>query len=239
MAKSFKPLLLICVLVSVFLISGCNRGDVNAKTDATGVTSQSFTNLPRLEGSAIVQLVVKGSPITMTIDGASAPITAGNFVDLVQKGFYDGLSFHRVVKDPNPFVVQGGDPQSKDPNVPSARLGTGGYRDENGRERTIPLEILPQDGKAPIYSTTFPAAGITVPPQLTHKRGAVAMARSQYPDSASSQFYITLADWSFLDGNYAVFAYVTEGMDVVDRIAQGDRIDSARVVSGAENLKLP
>ena len=63
------------------------------------------------------------------------------------------------------------------------------------------------------------------------------MARSQATDSASAQFYFTLADLPFLDGSYAVFGYVTEGMDVVDNIQQGDLIESARVVSGLENLK--
>jgi peptidyl-prolyl cis-trans isomerase B (cyclophilin B) len=63
------------------------------------------------------------------------------------------------------------------------------------------------------------------------------MARSQFPDSASSQFYFTLADLGFLDGQYAVFGYVTRGMDVVDEIQQGDRIETARVTAGLENLK--
>ncbi|MEB3313086.1 MAG: peptidylprolyl isomerase, partial [Cyanobacteriota bacterium] len=78
---------------------------------------------------------------------------------------------------------------------------------------------------------------VDAPPALNHRRGAIAMARSQAPDSASSQFYITLADLPFLDGNYAVFGYVTQGMEVVDTIQQGDRIESARVVKGLEQLK--
>ena len=63
------------------------------------------------------------------------------------------------------------------------------------------------------------------------------MARSSLPDSASSQFYIALTDLSFLDGNYAVFGYVTQGMETIDKIQQGDRIESIRVVKGAEGLK--
>jgi peptidyl-prolyl cis-trans isomerase B (cyclophilin B) len=78
---------------------------------------------------------------------------------------------------------------------------------------------------------------VNVPPQLKHTRGAVAMARSQQPDSASSQFYFALADLAFLDGSYAVFGYVTNGMNVVDKIQQGDRIESAKVTQGLENLK--
>ncbi|MBW4561824.1 MAG: peptidylprolyl isomerase [Mojavia pulchra JT2-VF2] len=210
-------------------------------TEATSVsqtTSESIpgmNDLPRLEGKATVVMTVKGSPITIEVDGTNAPITAGNFVDLVQKGVYDGLVFHRVVRDPQPFVVQGGDPQSKDPKVPANRLGTGGYIDpKTGNERYIPLEIKPKGSDQPIYGKT-----ITQPPVLTHKLGAVAMARSQMPDSASSQFYFALADLGFLDGNYAVFGNVTEGFDVVNKIQQGDRIDSAKVTKGAENLKTP
>jgi peptidyl-prolyl cis-trans isomerase B (cyclophilin B) len=146
--------------------------------------------------------------------------------------------FHRVVRQPQPFVVQGGDPQSKDPNFPQQRLGTGGFTDpKTGNQRYIPLEIEPEGADAPIYGKTLESAGGATAPKLKHTRGAVAMARSQQPNSASSQFYIALADLPFLDGSYAVFGYVTQGMDVVDKIQQGDRIESAKVTQGAENLK--
>jgi peptidyl-prolyl cis-trans isomerase B (cyclophilin B) len=203
----------------------------------------AMKDLPQLDGKATVVMTVKGSPITIEVDGTNAPITAGNFVDLVQRGVYDGLVFHRVIgpqsKPPeDPFVVQGGDPQSKDPNFPVNRLGTGSYTDpKTGNIRYIPLEIKPKGSEAPIYSKTLPEAGINQPPELQHKLGAVAMARSQMPDSASSQFYFALTDLRPLDGSYAVFGYVTEGMDVVNKIQQGDRIDSAKVVKGSENLK--
>ena len=189
--------------------------------------SESFPgmkDLPRLEGKATVVMTVGGSPITIELDGENAPITAGNFVDLVQRGVYNGLVFHRVVRSPEPFVVQGGDPKGN---------GTGGFIDEKTKtERRIPLEIKPKGAEQPVYSKT-----ITQAPVLEHKRGVVAMARSQMPDSASSQFYFTLADLAFLDGNYAVFGTVTEGMEVVDKIQQGDLIDSAKVTAGADNLK--
>ncbi|MBW4631637.1 MAG: peptidylprolyl isomerase [Iphinoe sp. HA4291-MV1] len=215
-----------------------------ATTEATSVsetTNESIPgmkDLPRLEGKATVVMTVKGSPITIEVDGADAPITAGNFVDLVQRGVYDGLVFHRVVRQPQPFVVQGGDPQSKNPNVPVDQLGAGSFTDpKTGKIRYVPLEIKPKGSNQPIYSKTFKTAGIDKPPVLQHKLGAVAMARSQTPDSASSQFYFALADLGFLDGDYAVFGYVTNGMDVVNKIQQGDRIDSAKVTQGAENLK--
>ena len=190
-------------------------------------TTESFPgmkDLPKLEGKATVVMTVKGSPVTIEVDGTNAPITAGNFVDLVQRGVYDGLTFHRVVREPEPFVVQGGDPKGN---------GTGGFIDKKtGKERRIPLEIKPKGANEPIYGKTIPQA-----PELQHKRGVVAMARSQMPDSASSQFYFTLADLAFLDGNYAVFGTVTDGMEVVDKIQQGDRIESAKITQGADNLK--
>lgn len=199
---------------------------------------QQVAGIPRLEGKATVAMVVKGATVTMEIDGTNAPVTAGNFVDLVQRGVYDGLVFHRVVRQPEPFVVQGGDPQSKNPNVPVEQLGTGSFVDPaTSKPRYVPLEIKPAGADKPIYHQTFGDAGITSPPKLKHTRGAVAMARSAFPDSASSQFYIALADLGFLDGSYAVFGYVTEGMETVDKIQQGDRIESMKVTKGIDNLK--
>ena len=205
---------------------------------ATQTSSPQMKDLPVLEGKATVVMTVNGSPITIEVDGTNAPVTAGNFVDLVQRGVYDGLVFHRFVRQPQPFVVQGGDPQSKDPNFPQQRLGTSGFIDpKTGAQRYIPLEIKPEGAKSPLYGRTLESDGISAAPVLQHTRGAVAMARSQQPDSASSQFYFALADLSFLDGNYAVFGYVKDGMDVVDKIQQGDRIESAKVTQGLENLK--
>lgn len=234
------------VVISALITGGCSSEGRNSTSSASpSVTEtasasvapvaaeQQITDLPRLEGKATVELVVKGTPITIEVDGTNAPLTAGNFVDLVKRGVYDGLVFHRVVREPQPFVVQGGDPQSKDPNFPPDRLGTGGFVDPGtSQPRNIPLEIKPQGAQQPVYDET-----ITAPPVLKHTRGAVAMARSTLPNSASSQFYIALSDLQFLDGNYAVFGYVTDGMDVVDKIQQGDRIESARVLKGIENLK--
>ncbi len=215
-----------------------SANDLKLSDGATSQAAKLYPNLARLEGKATVVMTVKGTAITLDIDGANAPITAGNFVDLVDKKVYDGLVFHRVIRQPQPFVVQGGDPQGRDPNVPIERLGTGGYIDPaTSRERSIPLEIKASDGKI-IYGKTFDMANISnEKPKLRHTRGVLSMARSEDPDSASSQFYVTLTDLSSLDGKYAVFGTVTQGMDVVDKIQQGDRIDSARVTQGLENLK--
>lgn len=249
---------LLCLVIVLVGMSACTTG--NAGDDTSDLATESTSpvedsavptpeaepesdptqNLPVLQGKATVEIQVNGGLVVMELDGSKAPVTAGNFVDLVQRGVYDGLVFHRVVKEPQPFVVQGGDPQSADPAVPSQAWGTGSFIDpDTGQPRLIPLEIQPNDADEPIYSQTFEAAGVTEPPALNHTRGAVAMARSQLPDSASSQFYIALADLSFLDGSYAVFGYVTEGMDIVDAIEQGDMIESATVTAGSENLQQP
>jgi cyclophilin family peptidyl-prolyl cis-trans isomerase len=131
--------------------------------------------------------------ITIELFEDKAPITAGNFIDLVGRGFYDGLTFHRYVPG---FVIQGGDPNG---------TGSGGFVDpQTGRERRIKLEVSPD---------------------LTHgNEGGVAMARTQDPNSASSQFYITLGPTPHLDQNYAVFGRVIEGMDVVKQLREGDRM---------------
>ncbi|WP_416668350.1 peptidylprolyl isomerase [Egbenema bharatensis] len=239
------------LLMSSLILGGCATSaqqsdtldDSIAETQAQSpVPSESnqFSGLPYLEGEATVEMIVNGAPISILVRGLDAPITAGNFVDLANRGVYDGLVFHRVIRQPQPFVVQGGDPQGKDPNFPANQLGTGSFVDPaTGQPRYIPLEITPANAQEPVYSQTLESAGITdQPPKLRHTRGAVAMARSNLPDSASAQFYFALADLEFLDGDYAVFGYVTEGMDVVDQIQQGDRITSARVTSGLNNLKL-
>lgn len=245
MTQSWWQALASGFLVASILITGCSNSDAlpskESSSPATTAQAQNLTMTnykPRLEGKATVEMIVNGSPIIIEVDGENAPISAGNFVDLVERGVYNGLIFHRVVKDPQPFVVQGGDPKGN---------GTGGFIDPaTQKTRDVPLEIRVKDkndaekpGELVYGQGLGQQSGIPNPSVvLPHKRGAVAMARSQMPNSASSQFYFTLSDdLGFLDGDYAVFGYVTSGMNVVDKIKQGDKIQSAKVVSGAENLK--
>lgn len=217
-------------------ISQASSSSDNLATSQSQVASaknnkEMSNNLPQLEGMAKVELQVNGSPILIEINGTEAPTTAGNFVDLVNQGVYDGLVFHRVIPG---FVAQGGDPQGKDPNF-RGQLGTGGFTDPaTGSERRIPLEIKLDGEDKPTYSKAKLSGSSVV---LKHDRGAIAMARSAMADSASSQFYIALEDLPSLDGDYAVFGKVIEGMDVVEKIKQGDRISTAKVVEGLENLK--
>lgn len=149
----------------------------------------------------IVVMDTSKGQIKMKIFGET-PITSGNFLDLVEKGFYNGLSFHRY--EPG-FVIQGGCPRG---------TGTGSYTDPNtNKERRIQLEVKPN---------------------LKHdKAGMVAMARSSDPNSASCQFYITLAAAKFLDMQYAVFGTVTEGLPVVQELRAGDKILKAEIQQGA------
>ncbi len=233
-----SSLLVLCLLVSGCAALGGNGGNPDttapaavtptaaARPASTIAASDRLVGLPRLNGTATVEMTLASGTVTLEVDGINAPLTAGNFIDLVDRGFYNGLTFHRVVKDPTPFVVQGGDPQG---------TGMGGFVDPaSGQERTIPLEIWAQGADKPSYSQVLPP---TSKPKLRHERGVLAMARSQFPDSASSQFYITLADVFFLDGSYAVFGKVTQGMGLVDGIKVGDRIVSMRVVSGLDKLQ--
>jgi len=164
-----------------------------------GVVSLALAQQPTPGGGKTVKQTAiitmdKGGEIVIEFFPADAPKTVENFVTLAKKGFYDGLTFHRV--EPN-FVVQGGDPKGD---------GTGGPG----------YKVKAEFNKQP------------------HVRGVVAMARSNDPDSAGSQFYITLAPANFLDGKYTVFGKVTSGMDVVDKIKKGDKMKSVKIVETAQ-----
>ena len=174
----------------------------------TNVTSDSAWALPTSSASSkkkanmnqdqIVVMETSKGTIKMQIFAKDAPITSQNFLDLVGKGFYNGLTFHRYEPD---FVIQGGDPKGD---------GTGGYIDPATQsERRIQLEVKPG---------------------LKHDQaGMVAMARSSDPNSASCQFYITLAPASFLDMKYAVFGKVVDGLPVVKTLRKGDKIVKAEI----------
>jgi len=193
----------------------------------------SATSAPCLKGGATVELVTSKGEVQIQLDGDAAPLTAGNFVDLVKRGVYAGTVFHRVVRDPVPFVVQGGDPASADPKVPASQYGTGSFIDPvTGVSRLIPLEIKRSDEAQPRYGEPVTTPGVTRQLALAHQRGAVAMARSADPNSASAQFYVALQALPELDGRYAVFGRVSKGMEVIDKIQQGDKITSAKVIAG-------
>jgi peptidyl-prolyl cis-trans isomerase B (cyclophilin B) len=196
------------------------------------------SSVPCLSGKAVVSLETSKGPVELSLDGDAAPLTAGNFVDLVKRGVYDGTVFHRVVREPVPFVVQGGDPLSKNAKVSPSQYGTGSFIDPASNEaRLIPLEIAVEGDKEPRYGEEITAPALSRLLSLRHQRGAVAMARSNDPNSASSQFYMALEALPELDGRYAVFGRVSKGMEVVDRLQQGDRLTRARLIEGGQLLK--
>lgn len=196
-----------------------------------------YSNLPQLKGRATVEMTTSKGPVTLVVDGYSAPITAGNFVDLVQRGFYDGMPFIRAEES---YVLQAGDPPGPEQ----------GFIDpKTGKYRAIPLEILVQGDTVPTYGITLEQAGrYREQPVLPFSAyGALAMARPESDNNgASSQFFfflfepeLTPAGLNLLDGRYAIFGYVTEGKDVLEKLKAGDKIESAKVIQGAENLVQP
>jgi len=225
-------LVLLALLLVPVALAGCAAEGVSSPQGCEASPT------PCLQGAAVVVLKTAKGEVQMQLDGAAAPLTAGNFVDLVNRGTYNGTVFHRVVSEPVPFVVQGGDPQSANPKVSPTQYGMGNYLDPvSGESRMIPLEIKLQGEAKPRYGELLTAPGVTRKLDLVHQRGAVAMARSNDPNSASAQFYIALQALPELDGRYAVFGRVIKGMDVVERIQQGDKLLEARVLEGGTLVK--
>ena len=183
-------LLLIVVLVAAVIVLFAVRG----KKESTEAIDAA--------GKHHIEIQVKDyGTIKAELDGDTAPITVANFLKLAESGFYDGLTFHRIIDG---FMIQGGDPKGN---------GTG------GADKTIKGEFS-QNG---------------VENKLSHVRGTLSMARSQDMDSASSQFFIVQSDCTYLDGQYAAFGTVTEGMDLVDKICKDTPVqDNNGTVSAAD-----
>lgn len=170
--------LLLAGIFTAALLAGCGTKGESKKENSSQTDNSDDTK---------VQITVKEyGIIEVALDEEAAPLTVENFLKLTEEGFYDGLTFHRIIDG---FMIQGGDPKGN---------GTG------GSDETIKGE--------------FSENGVENP--LSHTRGAISMARSQDYDSASSQFFIVQEDSTYLDGQYAAFGYVTEGMDVVDKICE-------------------
>lgn len=162
------------------LMTGCGKKDTDRNAEAQAEQSADAGNAS-----------ASGNVFIITLHPEDAPITCENFETLVKDGFYDGVTFHRVVDD---FMAQGGDP-----------TGTGSG-----------------DGNTPTIKGEFSTNGVNNPRK--HVRGTVSMARTPDPDSASSQFFICYTTCDFLDGSYAAFGEVTEGMEVVDNFLKVERV---------------
>lgn len=208
-----------------------------------------FKDVPRLDTRARVRFTFrkadkadtffvngksyKQAMVEMVVDGYTTPLTSGNFVDLVKKGFYDGMAIQRS----DGFVVQTGDPDGPDGPL----IGYGQDGDPKKEPRRVPLELFVDGDKAPTYGETTEEGSrggvATVLPFQAY--GALGMARDEYEaDSASSQFFwllfdsdLTPAGKNLLDGRYANFGYSVAGEDFLGAIQEGDVIEKATVLA--------
>jgi len=178
-----RKMMIVLALVLCLMLSACGGGNASEVSMTSLDASKTYY--------ADIEIADYGT-LTVQLDSEQAPLTVENFVNLAETGFYDGLTFHRIIAG---FMMQGGDPKGN---------GTGGSD----------TKIIGE----------FSANGYDN--NISHKRGVISMARSKNFDSASSQFFIMHADAPHLDGQYAAFGYVTEGMDVVDVVcAAAEPID--------------
>ena len=215
-------ILLLCAFLFSAALTGCSSdtadtGDTKASdTEGSGNADDSDpartgedtdsgdpgTNTGLQNGLHHVEIDINGyGTIALELDADTAPISVTNFMALAEDGFYDGLTFHRIIDG---FMIQGGDP-----------LGNG----TGGSDTNIKGE--------------FAKNGIDN--SISHVRGVISMARSGDPDSASSQFFIVHEDSTFLDGEYAAFGHVTEGMDIVDQICKDTPVQDDNGTVGTDD----
>ena len=220
------PLLIVFALVGALSLAlgGCGGSKPAETTPAAESTTQEstaaeqpaaatnengealYTPAYKPNGKEVAVIKTNKGTITVALLGNDAPITVGSFVELVNKGFYNGLKFHRF--EPG-FVIQGGDPQTKDLTAEQVQANSTGAIGTGGPGYAIAGEFANNPNK--------------------HVDGTLAMARSQSPDSGGSQFYFTLGPQAFLDNNYTVFGQTTEGLDVIRKLAVGDVIESVTI----------
>lgn len=226
-------LLFIGALAALFLaalaLAGCGGSQTQETTTEQPAQDQTQEQTSTLEdglytpayqptGNEVATIKTSKGSITVELYGKDAPVHVGNFVELADKGFYNGTKFHRFIEG---FVVQGGDPDTKQATseevAAEAAKGEGqGRFGVGGPGYTIKGEFDP---------TTNPRK---------HVKGALGMARGQSPDSAGSQFYFALEPLSQLDNSYTVFGLVTKGMDIVSSLRPGDTIESIEISGKAE-----
>ena len=198
---------------------------------------EEYSYLPQLLGRSTVAIKTNKGDLKVIIDGYSAPINGGNFVDLVQRGFYDGLEFNRAEDF---YILQAGDPPGE---------AEGFIDPETNEYRAIPIEVLVKGDDLPVYGETLEDLGryLDEPAIPFNAYGAMALARpANDPNGGSSQFFffkfdteITPPGYNLMDGRYSVFGYLIEGKEVLEELTAGDKIISAEVIDGIENLQQP
>ena len=213
---SRRSFLLASLGVASLCLAGCGSGASGAASasaaSASAVPSSSASSCVAsasgkyASGTHHATIEVEGyGAIKLELDADVAPVTVANFAKLAGEGFYDGLTFHRIIEG---FMVQGGDPNGN---------GTGGSDEKIVGE-------FSDNGH---------------PNSISHVRGTISMARSQAYNSASSQFFIMQADTPSLDGQYAAFGHVTEGMDVVDAMCEAARpTDNNGTIAAADQPRI-
>lgn len=205
--KKWMRLLVVMASAFMLVLPGCGSGNSDGEKDRDSVRESDGEENSDSAGTQDgqthhVKITVKDyGTISVELDGEAAPVTVENFIRLASEGFYDGLTFHRIMSG---FMIQGGDPEGN---------GTGGSGENIKGE--------------------FAANGVEN--NLSHTRGAISMARARDMDSASSQFFIVHQDSTYLDGQYACFGYVTEGMDVVDAICEDTPVQDDNGTVAAED----
>lgn len=198
---------------------------------------EEYANLPRLLGRATVMMETTQGNITIELDGYNAPINAGNFADLVQRGFYNGLPFIRAE---DLFILQTGDPAGD----------ADGFIDPQTKQyRAIPMEIMLTGENEATYGATLEDLGIYLAEINLpfNAYGALALARpADDANGGSSQVFFFKFDnelappgFNLMDGRYSVFGYTVAGKDVLEALTKEDKIISAKIVKGAENLVVP
>ena len=186
MRSRYKMFFSFVLITVIFTLTGCGAQGENT-TNESGNTSNYASSVT--EKPIVTITMENDEKIVLQLDPSVAPNTVANFVSLVEKGFYDGVIFHRVIPD---FMIQGGDPEGN--GTGGAGYSIEGEFSENGFENN-----------------------------LKHDRGVISMARSNDLNSASSQFFIMVNEAPHLDGQYAAFGKVIEGMEVVDDIVSVER----------------
>jgi len=207
---------------------------------------KDYDDLPQLKGRATAEMKitlktvrengVTGGVMRLVVDGYNAPVTAGNFVDLADRKFYDGLTIQRA----DGFIVQTGDPDGP---------ATGFVDEATGKNRTIPFELMVQGDKVPVYEETLEDNGrFNEQPVLPFNAyGTIAMARSEFEaNDGSSQIFFLLKESeltptgsNLLDGRFAVFGYVVDNAELLGDLQVGDKIEYIKIVDGIDNLQRP